>query len=77
MATVEIPDVPEAIVSALEAQALAEGLTLSAYLRAELERLATRPSNVEIFQRIAQRDRSGGPTTDEIVEQIRRVRDAS
>ncbi|MFB9250921.1 hypothetical protein ACFFWE_22000 [Sphaerisporangium melleum] len=88
MASVQVDGVPEETVEALKSQAADRGLTLTAYLRAELERLAgaaqasdatepRRPTNAEVVQRILSRDRRGGPTRDEIVEQIRRVRDAS
>ncbi|MEV6986208.1 hypothetical protein AB0M95_33795 [Sphaerisporangium sp. NPDC051017] len=77
MATVEVPDVPEATVRALESQAAEYGLTLTEYLRGELELLVGRSPNAEAVARIARRGYSGGPTRDDIVEQIRRMRDAS
>jgi hypothetical protein len=51
-------------------------LTLSAYLRDELGRLATRPTNAEIVERLARRNRAGGPTVAETVAEIRRTREA-
>lgn len=77
MATVEISDVPDETVRDLKVQAAEHGLSLNAFLRGELERIVGRSPNAEVMARIARRQRSGGPTRDEIVEQIRRVRDAS
>jgi antitoxin FitA len=77
MALVQVRDVPEPILRTLKAQAAERGLTLTAYLRAELAKLAARPTNAEVVERLRRRDRSGGPTREEIVAQIRRTRDAS
>jgi hypothetical protein len=43
MSLVQARGVPERTVSALKARAAERGLTLAAYLRIELERLAERP----------------------------------
>jgi hypothetical protein len=64
-------------VNALKARAAERGLTLAAYLRTELERLAARPTNAEIVERLARRDRRGGPTVADTVAEIRRTRPAS
>ncbi|RCG32487.1 antitoxin [Sphaerisporangium album] len=77
MATVEIPDVPDELVNALKAQAADRGLTLTAYLRGELSRLVGISPNAHVVERMMRRDRTGGPTTEETVALIRRVRDAS
>lgn len=77
MALVQVRDVPEPILRALKAQAAERGLTLTAYLRAELERLAARPTNAEIVERLARRNRRGGPTAADTVAAIRRIREAS
>jgi plasmid stability protein len=77
MPLVQIRDVPAATVKALRARAAEEGLSLSAYLRAQLDRLAARPTNAEIVDRLARRDRTGNPTVEETVAEIRRLRDAS
>ncbi|MFC4584535.1 hypothetical protein [Sphaerisporangium corydalis] len=77
MTLVEIPDVPENTVNALKARAAERGLTLSEYLRAELTHLAGTSANAEVIARMAKRNRKGGPTVEETVDQIRRVRDAS
>lgn len=77
MPLVQVRDVPEPTLRALKASAAERGLTLSAYLRLELDRLATRPTNADIVERLAQRDRRGGPTVAETVAEIRRTREAS
>ncbi|MGH3931664.1 MAG: hypothetical protein ACRDTF_17020 [Pseudonocardiaceae bacterium] len=77
MSLVQVRDVPEATVEALKALAAERGLTLTSYLRAELDRLAARPSNAEIADRLARRNRQGGPTVADTVAEIRRTREAS
>jgi len=77
MPLVQVRDVPEATVNALKARAAERGLTLTSYLRGELDRLAARPSNAEIADRLARRDRRAGPTVADTVAEIRRNREAS
>ena len=77
MALIQVRDVADATVRALKARAAERGLTLTAYLRAELDRLAARPSNAEIVERLARRNRRGGPTANDTVAEIRRIREVS
>ena len=77
MPLIQVRDVPEMTVEALKARAAEQGLTMAAFLRAELDKIVARPTNAEIIERIARRDRTGGPTTAETVAEIRRIRDAS
>jgi len=77
MALIQIREVPDATVRALKARAAERGLTLTAYLRAELDRLAARPTNAEIVERLARRNRRGGPTAADTVAEIRRIREVS
>jgi antitoxin FitA len=77
MPLIQVRDVPEGTVESLKALAAEQGLTMAAFLRAQLEQIAARPTNAEIIERIARRDRTGGPTTAETVAEIRRIRDAS
>ncbi|HET6752255.1 MAG TPA: antitoxin [Actinomycetes bacterium] len=77
MALVQVRDLSEATVRALKAQAAERGLTLTAYLRAELDRLAARPTNAEIVERLARRNRRGGPTAADTVAEIRRIRETA
>jgi hypothetical protein len=51
MSLLQVRDVPEVTLRALKALAAERGLTLSAYLRDELGRFATRPTNAEIVER--------------------------
>lgn len=77
MALVQVRDVPEATLRALKVRAAEHGTTLSAYLRAELERIAVRPTNAEIAERLSRRDRRGGPGVDQTVAEVRTAREAS
>lgn len=77
MPLVQVRDVPEGTLKVLKAHAAERGLTLSAYLRHELDRLAARPTNAEIVERLARRNRRGGPTVADTVAEIRRTREAS
>jgi hypothetical protein len=77
MPLIQVRDVPETTIRALKAQAAERGLTLTAYLRAQLDRLAARPTNAEIVERLARRNRRGGPTAADTVAEIRRIREVS
>lgn len=67
MTTLYIRDVSEEVAEVLKARAAAEGKSLSAYVGAELTKIAARPTNAEIVARLKQHDRSDGPSADEIV----------
>jgi hypothetical protein len=67
MTTLYIREVSEEVAETLKQRAAAQGMSLSAYVGAELARIAARPTNDEIVARLRARDRSDGPTTDEIV----------
>ncbi len=69
--------VSEATLHSLEERAAERGLTLNDYLHTELERLATRQANAKVVERLAQRERTSGPSTAETVAEIRRTREAS
>jgi hypothetical protein len=71
MTTIYIRDVSEATAETLKERAAAEGKSLSAYVGAELAKIAARPTNAEIVARLKARDRSGGPSADEIVAAVR------
>lgn len=77
VALLQVRDVPEPTLRALKARAAERGLTLSAYLRVELDRLVARPTNAELAERLAQRSRRGGPTVADTLAELRRIRDAS
>jgi antitoxin FitA len=63
--TIQIRDVPDDVHAALRARAASAGESLSDFLRPEIEKIARRPALSEILRRA--RDRTEGPTVDEIV----------
>ena len=68
--TLYIRDVSEEVAETLKKRAAAEGKSLSAYVGAELAKIAARPTNAEIVARLKARDRSSGPTSGEIVAAV-------
>lgn len=54
---VQIRDVPEVVHRTLKARAATKGTSLSAYLRAELELIALRPTPAELRERLKGRTR--------------------
>jgi plasmid stability protein len=74
MRTLYIRDVPDEVAETLKARAAAEGRSLSAYIAAELARMAFRPTNAEVVARLRARDRSAGPTPLEILEAVEEAR---
>ena len=70
MTTLYIREVSEEVAETLKQRAAAQGKSLSAYVGAELAKIAARPTNEEIVERLRARDRSNGPTTDEIVAAV-------
>lgn len=51
-----------------------EGVSLSEYLRAELEHFAARPTARELAERLAGREPAGG---ESLADAVRRMRDAA
>ena len=74
MTTLYVRDVPDEVTQTLKERAAAEGKSLSAYVAAELARIAARPTNAEIVARLRDRDRTEGPSTTDIVEALRESR---
>lgn len=74
MTTLYIRDVSDAVADTLKERAAAAGVSLSAYVAGELTKIAARPTNAEIVQRLKTRSRSAGPSTSEIVEAVRNSR---
>lgn len=70
MTTLYIRDVPAEVAETLKERAAAEGKSLSAYVGAELIKIAGRPTNAEIVARLKQLDRSTGPSAEEIVAAV-------
>jgi antitoxin FitA len=71
--TIQIRDVPDDIHRTLRARAATTGQSLSAYLLAELTRVAERPPVADVLARAA--TRSGGARIDHIVAAVRSGRD--
>ncbi|MHA6523412.1 FitA-like ribbon-helix-helix domain-containing protein [Tessaracoccus sp. G1721] len=71
MTTLYIRDVSDDVAAILKERAAAQGMSLSAYLAAELAKIATRPTNEQIVARLRARDRSSGPSSDDIVAAVR------
>lgn len=71
MTTLYIRDVSDDVAETLKERAAAEGKSLSAYVGAELTKIAVRPTNAQVVARLRERDRSAGPTPDEILEAVR------
>nr|NLI49508.1 antitoxin [Propionibacterium sp.] len=70
MATLYIRDVSDDVAATLKERAAAEGMSLSAYVAAELAKIAARPTNEQIVARLRARDRSSGPSSDDIVAAV-------
>ncbi|WP_231496021.1 antitoxin [Cellulomonas sp. HZM] len=70
MTTLYIRDVSDDVAETLKARAAAAGTSLSAYVNLELTKIAARPTNAQLVERLRARDRSGGPTTEEIVAEV-------
>ena len=70
---IQVRDVPDAVHRELATRAAAAGVSLTAYLRAELIRLAERPPVAEVLARAAARH--GGARIDDIVAAVRSDRD--
>ncbi|USQ82034.1 antitoxin [Ornithinimicrobium faecis] len=74
MTTLYVRDVPVELAETLKERAATAGKSLSAYVVAELGRIASRPTNAEIVTRLRQRARSDGPSATEIVEALQESR---
>jgi plasmid stability protein len=70
---IQIRDVPDEVHRKLATRAASAGLSLTAYLRAELTRMAERPPVAEVLARAAARH--GGVRVDDIVAAVRSGRD--
>ena len=70
---IQIRDVPDEVHRVLATRAASAGMSLTAYLRAELTRVAERPPVADVLARAAARH--GGPRIDDIVAAVRSGRD--
>ena len=71
--TIQIRNVPDEVHRALRTQAAAAGRSLSDYLLEQVEDVAARPTNAEIFRRAG--ERSGGIPPGLAAEVVREARD--
>jgi plasmid stability protein len=70
---IQVRDVPDEVHRVLATRAAAAGVSLTAYLRAELTRMAERPPVADVLARAAAR--SGGARIDDIAAAVRSGRD--
>jgi antitoxin FitA len=70
---IQIRDVPDEVHRVLATRAASAGMSLTAYLRAELTRVAERPPAADVLARAAARH--GGARIDDIVAAVRSGRD--
>jgi plasmid stability protein len=71
---IQIRNVPEKLHRKLKARAAAEGMTLSDYLREEIERLSTKPTLKQWAEELRKRNVDYGPIS--AAELIRMDRDS-
>ena len=74
MKTIQIRNVPDELHSALQERAAREGLSLPALIRAELPRLAGRPSPERLVARIQQRASISGRPAAVLIREERAER---
>jgi len=70
---IQIRNVPDEVHKTLKVRAAAEGLSLSDYIKRDLEELAKQATIEEVFARARARG-SSGITTEEIVADLRELR---
>ncbi len=74
---VQIRDVDAAAVDVLKGRAAASGMSLSEYLKRQVERMAASPTNEEVFARAQQRPRRDlGISAADVVRAVRDEYDA-
>jgi plasmid stability protein len=73
---IQVRNVPDRLHRTLKARAAAEGLSLSDYIKRELEAGVEQPTFEEVNARVRARRRGNGPSREQIVAVIREVRDS-
>ena len=68
--TLYIRDVADDVAQTLKDRAAEAGTSLSAYVGLELAKIAARPTNAEVAARLRARDRTGNPSTADIVAEV-------
>ncbi len=71
MSTIQIRDVPAKTHERLVVRARSQGMSLSEYLRLELDRIALQPTMGEMLERIAQRESVGGASAGRLPREDR------
>ncbi|MDU0347559.1 FitA-like ribbon-helix-helix domain-containing protein [Actinomyces sp. MRS3W] len=74
MSTLYIRGVDEDVARELRSRAAAAGMSLSAYVAAQLAELTSRPTNRQIVARLRSRDRTNGPSTEQILSAVKEAR---
>ena len=74
MSAIQVRDVPDDVVDVLKRRAECSGMSLTEYLRGELNRIARRPTIDELWDRIQEQGNSADSTS--AVEILRSERDA-
>lgn len=72
--SIQIREVPDDVHAIMRTRAAAAGMSLSDYLRSEIETLARQATLEEVFARVERRGPTG-VTTEQIVQAIRAGRD--
>jgi antitoxin FitA len=75
MKMIQVRNVPDDVHRTLKTRAAAAGMTLSDYIKRDLEHAASRPSIEEIDARVAARGRSDVRTTT-VLSALREVRES-
>lgn len=70
MSTLYIRDVPDDVTATLKQRAADAGMSLSSFVKAELTRIAERPTNAQLLDRLHNQERSSRPTRSEILEAL-------
>lgn len=74
MTTLYIRDVSAEVAATLKERAAAEGKSMSSYVSEQLTKIAKRPTNAQIVAKLRERDRSNGPSVDEILDAVQHGR---
>lgn len=74
MKTIQIRNVPDSLHRRLKARAAAEGMSLSDYLRAQIQTVADRPTLEEMMKRLESRSKVG--LSESPTEALRDQRDS-
>ena len=71
MSVIQIREVPAETHDRLASRARSQGMSLSEYLRVELDRIASRPTTAEMLKRVEGRDPVGGASAASILREER------